>query len=66
MAVGLLPDVLAKPLARLERFGFLILIGLLALPTLLGLHFSILGALISGPVEILHSFITTITGLQEI
>ena len=29
VAVGLLPDALALPLARLERYGFLILVGLL-------------------------------------
>ena len=36
IAVGLLPDVLARPLARLEPFGMLILIGLLFLVPLLG------------------------------
>lgn len=64
VAVGLLPDILARPLDRLEPYGFIILLALLALPTLLGLPFSILGFLISGPVEFLHSLITTIAGLQ--
>jgi Zn-dependent protease len=36
IAVGLLPDVLAVPLARLERFGMAILIGLIVLLPLLG------------------------------
>jgi Zn-dependent protease len=36
VAVGLLPDVLARPLARLEPFGMLILIALLFLVPLLG------------------------------
>jgi Zn-dependent protease len=36
IAVGLLPDVLARPLALLEPFGMLILIGLLFLVPLLG------------------------------
>lgn len=36
IAVGLLPDVLAFPLARLERFGMLILIGLLIVLPMLG------------------------------
>ena len=36
IAVGLLPDVLAVPLARLERFGMAILIGLIILLPLLG------------------------------
>ncbi|MEH2513362.1 Zn-dependent protease [Nitrobacteraceae bacterium AZCC 1564] len=36
IAVGLLPDVLALPLARLEPFGLLILIGLLIILPILG------------------------------
>lgn len=36
IAVGLLPDVLAVPLARLERYGMAILIGLIILLPLLG------------------------------
>ena len=36
IAVGLLPDVLAKPLARLEPYGMLILIGLLFVLPMLG------------------------------
>jgi Zn-dependent protease len=36
IAVGLLPDVLALPLARLERYGMLILIAILILLPLLG------------------------------
>jgi Zn-dependent protease len=36
MAVGLLPDVLANPLARLEPYGMMILIGLLIVLPLLG------------------------------
>jgi Zn-dependent protease len=36
IAVGLLPDALAVPLARLERYGMAILIGLLILLPLLG------------------------------
>ena len=64
VAVGLLPDALARPLSRVEPYGFIILLGLLALPALLGLPFSILGVLISGPVKFLSSLIATITGLQ--
>lgn len=64
VAVGLLPDGIARPLARVEPYGFFILLALLALPSLLGLNMSILGALISGPVEFLYSFITRITGLH--
>jgi Zn-dependent protease len=36
IAVGLLPDVLAFPLARLERFGMLILVGILIILPVLG------------------------------
>jgi Zn-dependent protease len=36
IAVGLLPDVLAFPLARLERYGLLILIGMLIVLPMLG------------------------------
>jgi hypothetical protein len=36
MAVGLLPDVLANPLARLEPYGMMILIGFLIVLPLLG------------------------------
>jgi Zn-dependent protease len=36
IAVGLLPNVLAKPLAKLEPYGMMILIGLLILLPLLG------------------------------
>lgn len=36
IAVGILPDVLARPLARLEPYGLVILIGLLILLPLLG------------------------------
>lgn len=36
IAVGLLPDVLAVPLARLERFGMLILVGILIILPMLG------------------------------
>jgi Zn-dependent protease len=36
IAVGLLPDILASPLARLEPYGMLILIGLLLILPLVG------------------------------
>jgi Zn-dependent protease len=41
VAVGLLPRVLAVPLARLEPFGMLILIGLLILLPLAGSQFGL-------------------------
>ena len=36
VAVGLLPDALARPLARLERYGLLIIFGLLLILPMLG------------------------------
>lgn len=36
VAVGLLPDVLAQPLARLERYGMLILLGVIFILPMLG------------------------------
>jgi Zn-dependent protease len=66
VAVGLLPDVLAFPLARLERFGLLILLlFLFLLPYVgdqIGLDLNILGWLIGVPADALYQFILTITG----
>jgi Zn-dependent protease len=41
IAVGLLPNVLARQLARLEPYGMMILIGLLILLPLLGAQFGV-------------------------
>ncbi len=41
VAVGLLPDLLAAPLARLEPYGMLILIGLLFLVPMLGVQMGV-------------------------
>src|SRR5216683_5809446 len=41
IAVGLLPDALASPLARLEPYGMLILIGVLFILPMLGAQFGI-------------------------
>ncbi len=66
VAVGLLPDVLARPLARLERHGFMILIGLLFLLPYLGdqigrdLH--IFAWVILPVVNFLGTVILTVTG----
>ena len=57
VAVGLLPDALARPLARLEPYGMMILIGLLfLLPFIgaqLGLNFNILFVIIEPFVEMI-------------
>ncbi len=61
IAVGLLPYKLAVPLARLERAGLFILIGLIfILPMLgsqLGLDLNIFGWLVGGPLEFLHGIL---------
>jgi Zn-dependent protease len=66
VAVGLLPDFLAKPLALLEPFGMLILIALLLfLPMLgaqLGVDLNLVSSLITGPSEIILSSILRLTG----
>jgi Zn-dependent protease len=41
IAVGVLPDVLASPLARLEPYGMMILIGVLIILPLLGAQLGI-------------------------
>lgn len=66
VAVGLLPNVFALPLARLERYGMAIIIGLLfILPFLgsnLGIDLNVLGWLISGPAHALVEIIIRLTG----
>ena len=66
VAVGLLPDSLAFPLARLERYGMLILLlFLFVLPYLgeqIGHDFNILSWLIGAPTEALIRFVLTVTG----
>jgi Zn-dependent protease len=57
VAVGLLPRPLAIPLARLERWGMFIILGLLIVPALsqqLGLRIDILGWLLYAPVRFLR------------
>jgi Zn-dependent protease len=67
VAVGLLPDALAKPLARLERHGMLIMIGLLfILPTIgaqIGINLNVVGWLLRGPVDWTIRTILRLTGL---
>ncbi len=66
VAVGLLPRVLALPLARLERYGMpVLLLLLLVLPPLsgqLGMRVSLFDAVIWPPVELLYSLIVELTG----
>ena len=66
VAVGLLPNALALPLARLERYGMLILIGLIfILPLLgaqLGVNLNVLGWVLGRPVDAVIDAILRLTG----
>ena len=68
VAVGVLPPALGARLARLERFGLFILIGLIFIVPLvlrqIGVDFDILGYLIGRPVVWLERGLVTITGLR--
>jgi len=67
VAVGLLPNFLAVPLARLERFGFMILLGVIfVLPSLsraLGTEIDIMQWVFNGPISYTVSIIATLAGL---
>jgi Zn-dependent protease len=66
VAVGLLPDLLAAPLARLEPYGMLILIGLLFILPILGAQMGVDLSIVSRGVgvvtETIISAIVWITG----
>jgi Zn-dependent protease len=66
IAVGVLPDALAAPLARLEPYGMLILIGLLfILPMLgaqLGAHLNIVSQVIASSTDSIIRTILRLTG----
>ena len=66
IAVGLLPDVLAVPLARLERYGMAILIGLIILLPLLGgqmgVDLSIVSHFIQSAASVVIEVILRLTG----
>jgi len=57
VAVGLLPRVLAAPLARLEPFGMLILIGILILLPLAGSQFGLNLDVISGILRVMTGYV---------
>ncbi len=69
VAVGLLPKALADPLARLERFGLLILVSAVFIVPMLsewmGLRVNILGWLVGGPVAFLAEAIAAMAGLNR-
>jgi len=64
--VGLLPDVLARPFARLEPFGMMILIGLLILLPLvgarLGLHLDFVSGVLRASTNAVLRAILWVTG----
>lgn len=64
--VSVLPDRLAWKVARLERAGLFLVIGVLFLLPFIaaqaGITLDVAGTLIWGPVEVLAQFISTITG----
>jgi Zn-dependent protease len=66
IAVGLLPEALARPLAGLERYGMLIIIGLIfLLPMLgsqLGVDLNVLAWLFAGPANAIIGTILHLTG----
>ncbi len=66
VAVGLLPTVLARPLARLEPWGMLILIGfLIVLPVAgsqLGLHLDVVSGLLRATTDSLKQLLLLLTG----
>lgn len=68
VAVGILPQALAVPLARLERFGMALLIGaVMILPMIgsqLGINLNILSWLIGPPVQALSGGLLSLAGLR--
>jgi Zn-dependent protease len=66
VAVGLLPDLLAAPLARLEPYGMLILIGLLFIVPILGaqmgVDLSIVSRVVGVVTETIINAIVWVTG----
>lgn len=67
IAVGLLPDALARPLARLERYGFLIIIGIIfVLPMIgrqIGVDLEIFYWIVMVPVNWLAMLFAALAGL---
>jgi Zn-dependent protease len=66
IAVGLLPDLIAVPLARLERYGMVILIGLLIILPMLGaqtgIDLGIVSRLIASSTRAVIEIILRLTG----
>jgi len=63
VAVGLLPRELAMPLARLERWGLAIIIGVLFILPMISRNLDVAPWLLGRPIEALIRVIATVTGL---
>ncbi len=68
VAVGLLPDGLAEPLSRLERYGFLIILGIVfVLPLLaraVGVELGIIDWLVLRPAQFVSRLIFSMVGFS--
>jgi Zn-dependent protease len=68
VAVGVLPDAIAVPLARLERYGFLILIGAIFIVPMVfrqfGSEFNPISWLLSEPIGYVVNLIANLAGLK--
>lgn len=68
VAVGILPDALARPLARMERYGILVLIGVIFLLPMIarefGWAFDPFQWLMAGPISSVVNLIAIMAGLK--
>jgi Zn-dependent protease len=68
VAVGILPDAFAVPLARLERYGFMILIGAIFIIPMIfrqfGSEFNPMSWLLSEPIGYVVNLIANLAGLK--
>jgi hypothetical protein len=66
VAVGLLPNVLALPLVRLEPYGMVILLALIfllpAIGVQMGMNLNVISYLITTPTEVILRAILRLTG----
>lgn len=62
VAVGLLPDILAGPLARIESYGIFIILGLLLITPFFDFNF--IGWLIFHPIRVLTELVSLLAGLS--
>lgn len=69
VAVGILPDVLAIPLARTERYGMLVLLGLLFVLPVIGqavhMDLNVIAYLLQTPFDWMRQLVFEIAGISE-